>query len=111
NDTINEMEEENNRIMALRQLFLSKIKQNEKIIIEGSPTATLPHIIGLRIKGVEGQYAMLECNRHGFAISTGSACSIGKQSPSEAMIATGKTAPAAKEFIRLSLGKHTKQED
>ena len=26
---------------------------------------------------------MLECNRHGIAISTGSACQVGKQEPSE----------------------------
>ena len=33
---------------------------------------------------------MLECNRHGIAISTGSACQVGKQEPSKTMLAIGK---------------------
>ena len=33
---------------------------------------------------------MLECNRRGIAISTGSACQVGKQGPSKTMLAIGK---------------------
>lgn len=33
---------------------------------------------------------MLECNRRGIAISTGSACQVGKQEPSKTMLAIGK---------------------
>ncbi|MBD8069337.1 IscS subfamily cysteine desulfurase [Bacillus sp. PS06] len=75
-------------------------------IIENS-THQLPHIVGLCIKGIEGQYMMLECNRYGLAISTGSACAVGQQSPSKTMLAMGKTREEAKQFIRLSFGKST----
>jgi len=71
----------------------------------------LPSIIGLRIKGIEGQLAMLECNRKGYAISTGSACQVGSQAPAKTMTALGVTGKAAKEFIRISFGKDTKEED
>ncbi|MBY0123939.1 IscS subfamily cysteine desulfurase [Bacillus sp. S/N-304-OC-R1] len=67
----------------------------------------LPSTIGIRIKGIEGQLMMLECNRRGFAISTGSACQVGMQSISKTMNAMGITGKEAKEFIRISFGRDT----
>lgn len=45
---------------------------------------------------------MLECNRRGIAISTGSACQVGKQEPSKTMLAIGKTYEEAKQYVRFS---------
>ena len=61
----------------------------------------------MRIKGIEGQLIMLECNRYGFAISTGSACQTGMQFSSKTMKALGITGKSAKEFIRISFGWET----
>jgi cysteine desulfurase len=79
----------------------------ERIELIEHPTNQLPNIIGLRFLGIEGQYMMLEFNRNGIAISTGSACAIGQQAPSKTMLAIGKTAEDAKQFIRLSFGRST----
>jgi cysteine desulfurase len=54
---------------------------------------------------------MLECNREGFAISTGSACQVGMQSPSKTMQALGISNEKAKEFIRISFGRSTTIEE
>jgi cysteine desulfurase len=54
---------------------------------------------------------MIECNRYGFAISTGSACQIGMQAPAKVTQALGLSPQEAKEFIRISFGKTTKMED
>jgi cysteine desulfurase len=107
-----EMDAESKRLIMLRNQFLAGIEKRKLLIeVEGHPTSTLPHILGLSIKGMEGQYAMLECNRNGLAISTGSACSVGKQTPSKTMIAIGKDPSTAKQFIRLSFGKWTSESD
>jgi len=50
---------------------------------------------------------MLECNRNGIAISTGSACHSHKQEPSQTMIAIGKSHERAKQYVRFSFGTHT----
>ncbi|QFT90035.1 Putative cysteine desulfurase NifS [Bacillus sp. THAF10] len=93
---------------ALRSSFSKKLKElGLPIEIEGEQGKSLPQIIGLRIPGMEGQHVMLECNRKGIAISTGSACQVGTQSPSRTMLATGKTPNQAREFIRVSFGKDT----
>nr|WP_295971787.1 IscS subfamily cysteine desulfurase [uncultured Bacillus sp.] len=97
----------------LRQLFLSEIGEAKKYMtIYGSNgTQQLPHTLAMRIHGVEGQWTMLECNRRGFAISTGSACSTGLKSPSKTMTAMNIPDKPAKEMIRISFGRDTKAQD
>ena len=100
--------EENLRFKALRTYCLEQLRTLPlEIEVEGHSTSCLPHIIGVTIKGIEGQYTMLECNRRGIAISTGSACQVGKQDPSKTMLAIGKTYEEAKQYVRFSFGQQT----
>lgn len=101
------------RIMELRLAFIETCAgARDRIkIFGGNDSSQLPGIMGLAITGIEGQYVMLECNRKGYAISTGSACHIGKQAPAKTMTAMGINGKEAKEFFRISFGKTTKQED
>ncbi|WP_026672462.1 IscS subfamily cysteine desulfurase [Alkalihalobacterium bogoriense] len=100
------MGEEARRLKELQQKFLAEMN-SKNIILEGHPTLRLPHHLALRIKGIEGQYVMLECNRRGIAISTGSACKVGETAPANSMVATGKSQEEAYEFIRLTMGQST----
>ncbi|GKU82671.1 IscS subfamily cysteine desulfurase [Niallia sp. NCCP-28] len=98
--------EETIHYKKLRQLFLEKTKNYPSLsIIENK--AQLPSIIAFRIKQVEGQWVLLESNRKGFAISTGSACQVGHQAPSKTMKALGYSDEAAKELVRISFGRNT----
>jgi cysteine desulfurase len=89
---------------------LDPIKTKVKLY-QADDSSQLPNIIGLRISGIEGQWMMLACNRLGFAISTGSACQIGMQSPAKVTQALGLTAEEAKAFIRISFGRSSCLED
>jgi cysteine desulfurase len=111
--TIGQMTELNTKFNMLRELLLEKLTPIENVLtIHGSTgTEQFPGIIGLSIAGMEGQWLMLECNRLGYAISTGSACASGKQNPSRAMQAIGITGKTAKEFARISFGRMTTKED
>ncbi len=108
---LDEHEEEQARFEQLRSYFTKQLQTIPlEIQVEGHSTACLPHIVGVTIKRIEGQYTMLECNRHGIAISTGSACQVGKQEPSKTMLAIGKTYEEAKQYVRFSFGRHTTKE-
>lgn len=111
--TIGQIEVTRNKFLTLREAFLATIEPiRDKVIIHGTTgEQQFPGIIGISIEGIEGQWLMLECNRLGFAISTGSACSAGKQSPSKTMTALGLSAKKAKEFARISFGMTTSMED
>ncbi|PFV70328.1 cysteine desulfurase [Bacillus sp. AFS059628] len=101
-------QEESLRFKELRSYFLERLQALPlEIEVEGHSTSCLPHIIGVTMKGIEGQYTMLECNRRGIAISTGSACQVGKQEPSKTMLAIGKTYEEAKQYVRFSFGQQT----
>ncbi|MDP7977452.1 IscS subfamily cysteine desulfurase [Bacillus multifaciens] len=101
-------QEKMGRLQEYRTYFIKQLQTlSLEIQIEGHSTSCLPHIIGVTIKGIEGQYTMLECNRRGIAISTGSACQIGKQVPSKTMLAIGKEYDEAKQYIRFSFGHQT----
>ncbi len=95
----------------LRNKFMDFAKNEDRIVVEGHPAEHLPAIIGFRIKGMEGQYVMLELNRKGFAVSTGSACSVGKQSPSKTMLSLGRSPDEARELVRISFGISTSEKD
>src|SRR5699024_8307034 len=108
----NNMDREEKRLSELKHFLADELfKRSSRFQVEGDISKSLPHILGISIKGMEGQYAMLECNRSGVAISTGSACQIGKQHPSRTMLAIGKSDMEAKQFIRLSFGKQTTKEE
>lgn len=47
---------------------------------------------------------MLELNRKGFAVSTGSACQAGNSHPSKTLLSIGFDKDSAHQFIRISFG-------
>lgn len=100
------------RDLALRHYFLGKLAA-ENIAVTPIETGKsgLAHIIALLFENAQGQYVMLEYNRHNVAVSTGSACQVGEQNPSRTMLAMGKTADEAKQMIRMSFGKMTTKEE
>jgi cysteine desulfurase len=107
------MNTEFNRLESLKKSFFAMLTHcSEHVhIINKDLDDQLPTIIGLIIRGIEGQYMLLESNRRGVAISTGTACQIGMQIPSKALTAVGLTNDEALQYIRISTGKHTKAED
>jgi len=106
------MIEETARLEALRKDFVEAVeRQAFAIAVEGHPTEHLPHVIALRPNGMEGQYMMLEMNRLGVAISTGSACLVGQSEPPRVMKALGLSDAEAKQFIRISTGEQTTSAD
>jgi cysteine desulfurase len=109
----NQIDEEKNKFLLLRKAFIKTIAPIKKWVqlFQADESSQLPQIIGMRIAGIEGQWMMLECNRLGFAISTGSACQVGMQSPAKAMQAMDLDIREAKEFIRISFGRSTTMDD
>ncbi|PKH10126.1 IscS subfamily cysteine desulfurase [Planomicrobium sp. MB-3u-38] len=82
-----------------------------EVIPAGDPSAKSPFIQGLLLPHVEGQWMMLECNRHQIAISTGTACKIGAGEAMSAMLAMGIASDVARKFIRISFHPGTTEEN
>lgn len=104
-----DMKKHFNRVMSLKKQLIHGLNESigDSITIEGDPELCSPYILGLRIHGMEGQFAMLECSQHGLGISTGSACRINEQKPSATLLAMARSREEAINFIRLSFDPQT----
>lgn len=106
-------EENFNYVQKLKQQFMNQVQSRcgDSVQFEGNPDKSSPYICGLRVKGMEGQFAMLQCSQKGVGISTGSACQINEQKPSATMLAMGYEPEEAKQFIRLSFDPATTSDE
>lgn len=80
-------------------------------VIESLKISQLPSIIGICLKGVEGQLVLLKLNEKGICISTGSACDINSASGTKAILAMGHTFSTARQFFRISFGISTTENE
>ncbi|WP_082236080.1 IscS subfamily cysteine desulfurase [Halobacillus massiliensis] len=67
----------------------------------------MAHHLAFHLKGIEGQWMMLECNKRGIAISAGSACKSGHSFPPKGLLAMGLTQDEAHGLFRVSFGRTT----
>jgi cysteine desulfurase len=79
--------------------------------ITGHPVLRHPAIASFVLAGVEGESLMIQLDRLGIAASTGSACSTKTRRSSRILEAMGIDHMRARGSLRLSLGRHTKEED
>ncbi|MGJ7921607.1 IscS subfamily cysteine desulfurase [Neobacillus sp. LXY-4] len=108
-----QLHENKQKYLKLRNIFLDALSSfQHSIQIHGSIGPNqLSSIIGMSMNGIEGQWVLLECNRNGYAISTGSACHSGMLTPALAMKALRISGKKAKEYFRISFGRDTSEED
>ncbi|MDR6227359.1 cysteine desulfurase family protein [Desmospora profundinema] len=102
----------NERWTRLRNHLWNRIQSEiGGVTLNGHPEQRLPHNLNISFDRVEGQAVMLELNRYGIAISSGSACSAGKHAPSHVLSAMGRPPEEAYQSLRITLGRETRQED
>ncbi|QDI92129.1 aminotransferase class V-fold PLP-dependent enzyme [Salicibibacter halophilus] len=94
-------------IGELRAKMAERLPVDFRVLGEIVPERQSPYILGVRLPEMEGQEAMLACDREGIAIATGSACRSGDHGPSETLLALGYSPDRARTFIRLSFAYET----
>lgn len=106
------MEEHNNRIMAMRDRLLEGIMEKIPYTkLNGHPEQRLPGNLNVSFHFIEGESLLLLLDQFGICGSTGSACSSGSLDPSHVLLAIGLPHEIAHGSLRLSLGDATTDED
>ncbi len=77
----------------------------------GAEAERVPNTVFFAFDGIEGETLVMELDRQGFAIASGSACSSGKTEPSAVLLAMGVEPGLAKGAVRVSLGRDNRAED
>jgi len=104
----------NKQIAALKKQLTQRLKEIKPDCVINSPetdSECLPNTLSVTFPGVENTGLMGMLDYRGIAVSAGSACSTGKDTPSHVLKAMGLSDQAARETIRISLGHDTSMRD
>ncbi len=104
-----EMEEENRRILALRNRLWDGLKDMEEVYINGDLEQRIPGNINISFNFVEGESLLMALKD--LAISSGSACTSASLEPSYVLRALGRNDELAHSSIRFSIGRFTTEQD
>jgi cysteine desulfurase len=109
--TMDEMTEEGERLMEMRDRLIEGILAIEGSHLTGHPTQRLPNHASFRFDNIEGESILLNMDSYGIQVSTGSACSSKTLEPSHVLLAIGLTHEQAHGSMVLSLGRSNKIEE
>lgn len=106
------MEAEAQHLTKLRnQLFEGLQSRIDGITLNGHPVDRLPGTLNISVKYVKGEALLLQLDKQGIYVSTGSACASGSIEPSHVLLALGMSEQEARNSIRFSLGRENTEED
>lgn len=71
----------------------------------------LPNTVLIGVPGIDGESLLMNLDRKGIAVSSGSACASGSGEPSHVLLAMGVDPDLARRVIRVSLGQGNTPED
>lgn len=81
------------------------------VVLTGSRDERLPSHASFAFQNVDGNAMLMHLDMKGIAASSGSACKTGSPEPSEVVMALGLDASWALGTLRLTVGRHTTDED
>lgn len=106
-----EIADEEKKIRPLRDRVKEGIIQAiPEIIINGDPDNGLYNTFNVSFKHIEGESILAMLDAHGYALSSGSACSSKSLDPSHVLLAIGLKHEDAHGSLRVSLGKYNTAE-
>lgn len=98
------------RLVELRELLWTQLQALGNVYLNGHPRQRLPGCLSVSFAGVDGAALILAVQK-AIAVSSGSACSSGKPSPSHVLTALGREAALARATLRFGMGRFNRVED
>ena len=110
--SLNEMEEERERLVSLRDRLIEGILTSiPHSRLNGHPPKRLPGNVNISFEFIEGESMLLLLDMKGICASSGSACTSGSLDPSHVLLAIGLPHEKAHGSLRLTLGHFNTDED
>jgi cysteine desulfurase len=91
--------------MALRTRLEALLAPMPGVTIFGQQSNRLPNTVQFGVAGFDGETLLMQLDRAGFAVSSGSACTSGKTEPSHVLNAMGVADELALAAVRISFGR------
>jgi len=92
------------RLLTLREQLEEGLDELGVADVFAREASRLPNTVQFGVPGIDGEMMVMELDRHGVAVSSGSACSSDGGEPSHVLMAMGIESGIAKTAVRVSLG-------
>ncbi|HEY1773178.1 MAG TPA: cysteine desulfurase family protein [Gammaproteobacteria bacterium] len=89
---------------SLRDALEKEVRTLPGMRIFSGGAERLPNTLQFGIEGLDGEWLVMELDKRGIAVSSGSACHSGKGEPSHVLLAMGFDPAIAKGALRVSFG-------
>ncbi len=99
------------RARRLRDRLESGLAAYPEISVFAKNAQRLPNTVQLAVAGIDGETLLMQLDRAGIAVSSGSACASGKTTPSHVQAAMGVDSELARGAIRVSMGRDSTESD
>jgi cysteine desulfurase len=100
------------RVTKLRDEFIGEVLSKvSNAKLTGHPKNRSPNIASFTLQGVSGEAVLLELERRGVIVSSGSACGAGSDEPSHVLLAIGVEPDLAQTSVRFSLSHESTSEE
>lgn len=98
-------------LMQLRQSLEQQLAQLGNVVIFAQQAERLANTVFLALPGIDGEALLMELDRLGIEVSSGSACDSQKSGPSHVLLAMGVEESLARCAIRISFGRDNSEAD
>jgi cysteine desulfurase len=104
---VEELAQRHAHCLALRERLEAGLAALGGVTVFAAAAPRLPTTVQFGLEGFEGEALLMQLDRRGFAVSSGSACSSGKGEPSHVLVAMGVPHDLAYSAVRVSVSKET----
>lgn len=97
--------------LALRSALEQGLARMPAVEVFAATAERLPNTVQFGVQGFDGETLLMQLDRKGIAVSSGSACTSGKTEPSHVLKAMEVPAALALSAVRVSFGKDNTRAD
>lgn len=109
---IRDMESRIDHCLKLKKKLIQGLKETiEGIFINGHPELSLPNLVSVSIKYIEGEGIVLMLDEEKILVSTRSACAAGALQASHVLLAIGRDFADAQGTLVITFGQETLESD
>jgi cysteine desulfurase len=109
---VKDMETRIDRYRRLKERLLKELpKYIDEYFINGHPEYSLPNLVSISIKYIEGESVVLMLDEEDIAVSTRSACAAGALQASHVLLSIGRDFADAQGTMVITFGVDTSEED
>ncbi|MCW8830075.1 MAG: cysteine desulfurase, partial [Gammaproteobacteria bacterium] len=105
------MDERADHVRTLRDALEKLLQQFDQVKVFANEAGRLPNTLQMGVQDFDGETLLMELDRRGFAVSSGSACTSGKTEPSHVLKAMAIPDELATSAVRISFGRANTMEE